>query len=163
MAHISVKLRSLKEENNRLMLKINNSMQKSDSNAEDNASSKSSPDVETFDKTIDTNGSDSLSEKIPNIENKNVDEYGTAQAEDSLTVEIKAPIKFVSAPKIDTSKEFNNNLPEYVIVTDNLSKPGLVVLDSEDNDEGDKISIINNNLNSLTSDKTTVLQMSHNR
>merc|ERR550539_80243 len=68
-------IRSLKEENKRLMLKINRPMEKSDSNA----SSKSSTDVETSDKTIDTNSLDSLSEHIPNIENKNVDEYGRRQ------------------------------------------------------------------------------------
>jgi len=158
-------IRSLEEENNRLRLKINNSMQESDSNARDNAESKSSTDVETCDKTIDTNAPDSLSEEIPNIENKNIDEYGggtTTRARDSHTLEIKPPIQFVPTPKITTSKEFNNNLPEYVIVTDNLSKPGLVVLDSGDNDEGDKISIINNNLNIMTTDRT-VLQMSHHR
>ena len=140
-------------------------MQESDSNARDNAESKSSTDVETCDKTIDTNAPDSLSEEIPNIENKNIDEYGggtTTRARDSHTLEIKPPIQFVPTPKITTSKEFNNNLPEYVIVTDNLSKPGLVVLDSGDNDEGDKISIINNNLNIMTTDRT-VLQMSHHR
>ena len=129
--------RSLKEENKRLMLKINNPMQKSDSNIEDNTtpSSKSSTDVETSDKTIDRASPDSLSEKIPNTE----------PTEDSLTViEIQD-----SRPNIhiNTSKEFNNNLCEYVVVTDNLDKPGLVVVDSsEDNDEADKISMMNNNL-----------------
>ena len=149
------------------MSRINNPIQNSDSNAKDNAESKSATDAETCDKTIDTNGSDSLSGKIPNIEDKNIDEYGTetTQVEDSHTVEIKPPVLYVPAPKISPSKELNNNLAEYVIVTDNLSKPELVVLDSEDNDEGDKISIINNNLNIMTSDRTAtaVLQVSHNR
>ena len=136
------------------MLKINRPMEKSDSNA----SSKSSTDVETSDKTIDTNSLDSLSENIPNIENKNVDEYGRRQAEDSQTiVEIRDPGQFGPSANINTSKEFNNNLTEYVLVTDNLSKPGLVVLDSEDNDETDKISILNNNLNIITTDRTAIL------
>ena len=129
-------------------------MEKSDSNA----SSKSSTDVEGSDKTIDTNSLDSLSENIPNIENKNVDEYGRRQAEDSQTiVEIRDPGRLAPTANINTSKEFNNNLPEYVLVTDNLSKPGLVVLDSEDNEEADKISILNNNLNIMTADRTTLL------
>ena len=129
-------------------------MEKSDSNA----SSKSSTDVETSDKTIDTNSLDSLSENIPNIENKNVDEYGGRQAEDSQTiVEIRDPGQFVPTANINSCKEFNNNLAEYVLVTDNLSKPGLVVLDSEDNDEADKISILNNNLNIITTDRTAIL------
>ena len=130
-------------------------MEKSDSNA----SSKSSTDVETSDKTIDTNSLDSLSENIPNIENKNIDEYGGRQAaEDSQTiVEIRGPGQFVPTANIHTSKEFNNNLAEYVLVTDNLSKPGLVVLDSEDNDEADKISILNNNLNIITADRTAIM------
>ena len=129
-------------------------MEKSDSNA----SSKSSTDVEGSDKTIDTNSLDSLSENTPNIENKNVDEYGRRHAEDSQTiVEIRDPGQFVPTANINTSKEFNNNLAEYVLVTDNLSKPGLVVLDSEDNDEADKISILNNNLNIITTDRTAIL------
>merc|ERR1711997_1001220 len=100
------------------MVKINRPMEKSDSNA----SSKSSTDVETSDKTIDTNSLDSLSENIPNIENKNVDEYGGRQAEDSQTiVEIRDPDQFVPTANIKTCKEFNNNLAEYVLVTDNLS------------------------------------------
>ena len=142
-------LRSLKEENTRLMSRINNPIQNSDSNAKDNAESKSATDAETCDKTIDTNGSDSLSGKIPNIEDKNIDEYGTetTQVEDSHTVEIKPPVLYVPAPKISPSKELNNNLAEYVIVTDNLSKPELVVLDSEDNDEGDEED---NNIHNLT-------------
>ena len=136
------------------MLKINRPMVKSDSTA----SSKSSTDVETSDKTIDTNSLDSLSENIPNIENKNIDLYGGRQAEDSQTiVEIRDPGQFAPPPNINTSKEFNNNLAEYVLVTDNLSKPGLVVLDSEDNDEADKISILNNNLNIITTDRTAIL------
>ena len=137
------------------MLKINRPMEKSDSNA----SSKSSTDVETSDKTIDTNSLDSLSEHIPNIENKNVDEYGRRQAEDSQTiVEIRDPGQFVPSANINTSKEFNNNnLTEYVLVTDNVSKTGLVVLDSEDNDEADKISSLNNNLNIITTDRTAIL------
>ena len=136
------------------MLKISSPMEKSDSSA----SSKSSTDVETSDKTIDTNSLDSLSEHIPNIENKNVDEYGRRQAEDSQTiVEIRDPGRLAPTANINTSKEFNNNLPEYVLVTDNLSKPGLVVLDSEDNDEADKISILNNNLNIITADRTAIL------
>ena len=145
----------MKEENKRLMLKINRPMEKSDSNA----SSKSSTDVETSDKTIDTNSLDSLSEHIPNIENKNVDEYGRRQAEDSQTiVEIRDPGQFVPSANINTSKEFNNNnLTEYVLVTDNVSKTGLVVLDSEDNDEADKISSLNNNLNIITTDRTAIL------
>ena len=144
----------MKEENKRLMLKINRPMVKSDSTA----SSKSSTDVETSDKTIDTNSLDSLSENIPNIENKNIDLYGGRQAEDSQTiVEIRDPGQFAPPPNINTSKEFNNNLAEYVLVTDNLSKPGLVVLDSEDNDEADKISILNNNLNIITTDRTAIL------
>jgi hypothetical protein len=99
-----------------------------------------------------------LSENIPNIENKNVDEYGRRHAEDSQTiVEIRDPGQFVPTGNINTSKEFNNNLAEYVLVTDNLSKPGLVVLDSEDNDETDKISILNNNLNIITTDRTAIL------
>ena len=129
-------------------------MEKSDSNA----SSKSSTDVESSDKTIDTNSLDSLSENIPNIENKNIDEYIGRQAEDSQTiVEISDPGQFAQTPSFNTSKEFNNNLSEYVLVTDNLSKPGLVVLDSEDNDEADKISILNNNLNIITADRTAIL------
>ena len=129
-------------------------MEKSDSNA----SSKSSTDVESSDKTIDTNSLDSLSENIPNIENKNIDEYIGRQAEDSQTiVEISDPGQFAPTPSFNTSKEFNNNLSEYVLVTDNLSKPGLVVLDSEDNDEADKISILNNNLNIITADRTAIL------
>ena len=144
----------MKEENKRLKLKINRPMEKSDSNA----SSKSSTDVETSDKTIDTNSLDSLSENTPNIENKNIDEYGRRHAEDSQTiVEIRDPGQFVPTANINTSKEFNNNLAEYVLVTDNLSKPGLVVLDSEDNDEADKISILNNNLNIITTDRTAIL------
>ena len=144
----------MKEENKRLMLKINRPMEKSDSNA----SSKSSTDVETSDKTIDTNSLDSLSENIPNIENKNIDLYGGRQAEDSQTiVEIRDPGQFAPPTNINTSKEFNNNLAEYVLVTDNLSKPGLVVLDSEDNDEADKISNLNNNLNIITTDRTAIL------
>ena len=145
----------MKEENKRLMLKINRPMEKSDSNA----SSKSSTDVETSDKTIDTNSLDSLSENIPNIENKNLDEYGRRQAEDSQTiVEIRDPGQFVPSANINTSKEFNNNnLTEYVLVTDNVSKTGLVVLDSEDNDEADKISSLNNNLNIITTDRTAIL------
>ena len=145
----------MKEENKRLMLKINRPMEKSDSNA----SSKSSTDVETSDKTIDTNSLDSLSEHIPNIENKNLDEYGRRQAEDSQTiVEIRDPGQFVPSANINTSKEFNNNnLTEYVLVTDNVSKTGLVVLDSEDNDEADKISSLNNNLNIITTDRTAIL------
>ena len=136
------------------MLKISSPMEKSDSSA----SSKSSTDVETSDKTIDTNSLDSLSEHIPNIENKNVDEYGRRQAEDSQTiVEIRDPGQLAPTANINTSKEFNNNLPEYVLVTDNLSKPGLVVLDSEDNEEADKISILNNNLNIMTADRTALL------
>ena len=136
------------------MLKINRPMVKSDSTA----SSKSSTDVETSDKTIDTNSLDSLSENIPNIENKNIDLYGGRQAEDSQTiVEIRDPGQFAPPPNINTSKEFNNNLAEYVLVTDNLSKPGLVVLDSEDNDEADKISTLNNNLNIITTDRTAIL------
>ena len=137
------------------MLKINRPMEKSDSNA----SSKSSTDVETSDKTIDTNSLDSLSEHIPNIENKNLDEYGRRQAEDSQTiVEIRDPGQFVPSANINTSKEFNNNnLTEYVLVTDNVSKTGLVVLDSEDNDEADKISSLNNNLNIITTDRTAIL------
>ena len=129
-------------------------MEKSDSNA----SSKSSTDVESSDKTIDTNSLDSLSENIPNIENKNIDEYIGRQAEDSQTiVEISDPGQFAQTPSFNTSKEFNNNLSEYVLVTDNLSKPGLVVLDSEDNDEADKISILNNNLNIITADRTAIM------
>ena len=129
-------------------------MEKSDSNA----SSKSSTDVETSDKTIDTNSLDSLSENIPNIENKNIDLYGGRQAEDSqMIVEIRDPGQFAPPTNINTSKEFNNNLAEYVLVTDNLSKPGLVVLDSEDNDEADKISNLNNNLNIITTDRTAIL------
>ena len=130
-------------------------MEKSDSNA----SSKSSTDVETSDKTIDTNSLDSLSEHIPNIENKNLDEYGRRQAEDSQTiVEIRDPGQFVPSANINTSKEFNNNnLTEYVLVTDNVSKTGLVVLDSEDNDEADKISSLNNNLNIIATDRTAIL------
>ena len=144
----------MKEENKRLKLKINRPMEKSDSNA----SSKSSTDVETSDKTIDTNSLDSLSENTPNIENKNIDEYGRRHAEDSQTiVEIRDPGQFAPTANINTSKEFNNNLAEYVLVTDNLSKPGLVVLDSEDNDEADKISILNNNLNIITTDRTAIL------
>ena len=144
----------MKEENKRLMLKINRPMVKSDSTA----SSKSSTDVETSDKTIDTNSLDSLSENIPNIENKNMDLYGGRQTEDSQTiVEIRDPGQFAPPPNINTSKEFNNNLAEYVLVTDNLSKPGLVVLDSEDNDEADKISNLNNNLNIITTDRTAIL------
>ena len=144
----------MKEENKRLKLKINRPMEKSDSNA----SSKSSTDVEGSDKTIDTNSLDSLSENTPNIENKNIDEYGRRHAEDSQTiVEIRDPGQFVPTANINTSKEFNNNLAEYVLVTDNLSKPGLVVLDSEDNDEADKISILNNNLNIITADRTAIL------
>ena len=136
------------------MLKINRPMVKSDSTA----SSKSSTDVETSDKTIDTNSLDSLSENIPNIENKNMDLYGGRQTEDSQTiVEIRDPGQFAPPPNINTSKEFNNNLAEYVLVTDNLSKPGLVVLDSEDNDEADKISNLNNNLNIITTDRTAIL------
>ena len=136
------------------MLKISSPMEKSDSSA----SSKSSTDVETSDKTIDTNSLDSLSEHIPNIENKNVDEYGRRQAEDSQTiVEIRDPGRLAPTANINTSKEFNNNLPEYVLVTDNMSKPGLVVLDSEDNEEADKISNLNNNLNIMTADRTTLL------
>ena len=136
------------------MLKINRPMVKSDSTA----SSKSSTDVETSDKTIDTNSLDSLSENIPNIENKNIDLYGGRQAEDSQTiVEIRDPGQFAPPPNINTSKEFNNNLAEYVLVTDNLSKPGLVVLDSEDNDEADKISTLNNNLNIITTDRAAIL------
>ena len=135
-------------------MKISSPMEKSDSSA----SSKSSTDVETSDKTIDTNSLDSLSEHIPNIENKNVDEYGRRQAEDSQTiVEIRDPGQLAPTANINTSKEFNNNLPEYVLVTDNLSKPGLVVLDSEDNEEADKISILNNNLNIMTADRTALL------
>ena len=144
----------MKEENKRLMLKINRPMVKSDSTA----SSKSSTDVETSDKTIDTNSLDSLSENTPNIENKNIDEYGRRHAEDSQTiVEIRDPGQFAPTANINTSKEFNNNLAEYVLVTDNLSKPGLVVLDSEDNDEADKISILNNNLNIIATDRTAIL------
>ena len=136
------------------MLKINRPMVKSDSTA----SSKSSTDVETSDKTIDTNSLDSLSENIPNIENKNIDEYIGRQSEDSQTiVEISDPGQFAQTPSFNTSKEFNNNLSEYVLVTDNLSKPGLVVLDSEDNDEADKISILNNNLNIITADRTAIM------
>ena len=135
-------------------MKISSPMEKSDSSA----SSKSSTDVEASDKTIDTNSLDSLSEHIPNIENKNVDEYGRRQAEDSQTiVEIRDPGQLAPTANINTSKEFNNNLPEYVLVTDNLSKPGLVVLDSEDNEEADKISILNNNLNIMTADRTALL------
>lgn len=159
-------IRSLKEENKRLMSRINNPIQKSHSNAKDSAESKSATDAETCDKTIDSSGSDSLS-GIPNIEDKNIDEYGTetTQVEDSHTVEIQAPVQCVPPPKISPSKEFNNNLSDYVIVTDNLSKPELVVLDSEDNDEGDKISLINNNLNMMTSDRTAtaVVQVSQHR
>ena len=129
-------------------------MEKSDSNA----SSKSSTDVESSDKTIDTNSLDSLSENIPNIENKNIDEYIGRQSEDSQTiVEISDPGQFAPTANFNTSKEFNNNLSEYVLVTDNLSKPGLVVLDSEDNEEADKISILNNNLNIMTADRTALL------
>ena len=135
-------------------MKINRPMEKSDSSA----SSKSSTDVETSDKTIDTNSLDSLSENIPNIENKNLDEYGRRPAEDSQTiVEIRDPGQLAPTANINTSKEFNNNLPEYVLVTDNLSKPGLVVLDSEDNEEADKISILNNNLNIIAADRTVIL------
>ena len=136
------------------MLKISSPMEKSDSSA----SSKSSTDVETSDKTIDTNSLDSLSEHIPNIENKNADEYGRRQAEDSQTiVEIRDPGQLAPTANINTSKEFNNNLSEYVLVADNLSKPSLVVLDSEDNEEADKISILNNNLNIMTADRTALL------